>query len=384
MPLSVARTWEGGRPNENMAITSGAGATPTGAPQVPGGGLVLPVLQAQDGSFVGSYQDPNTGNNYMVAFNASGDTRWIVPNDTPQIATADGGVIGQSGITYDQNGNATGMMGSLPTYSWTGSAYLDGPTTQVLAPPLYLALGFWSLFGGNNSGTGTAVNQQWFPPLASCTDNRGTCRGQPLGPRDFIWNARNDLASQLTPNSTCSNAAQTYVFSKFTNGDIYGKPITRDSFVSYIQSNIGFYDGTKSTLDMSYALCPPGNKRFNCPGSTQTVQQKFEDTSTPTAVTVSPSHPFKSFWLPTYTPPPPDANGNPSDSGFGVGVNPSNYGVNIYNESILFHEALHGMTGLYDDELETALHVVSPSVNISIYIMNYVLGTCPTFAQGGH
>ncbi len=278
MPLSVARTWEGGRPNENMAITSGAGATPTGAPQVPGGGLVLPVLQAQDGSFVGSYQDPNTGNNYMVAFNASGDTRWIVPNDTPQIATADGGVIGQSGITYDQNGNATGMMGSLPTYSWTGSAYLDGPTTQVLAPPLYLALGFWSLFGGNNSGTGTAVNQQWFPPLASCTDNRGTCRGQPLGPRDFIWNARNDLASQLTPNSTCSNAAQTYVFSKFTNGDIYGKPITRDSFVSYIQSNIGFYDGTKSTLDMSYALCPPGNKRFNCPGSTQTVQQKFEDT----------------------------------------------------------------------------------------------------------
>jgi hypothetical protein len=102
-------SWEGQTPIGNMAVTSGASASVVSAPQVPGGGFVSPVLQAQDGSFVGT-----DDNGDMVAFDASGNVRWIVPNETPQIATADGGVIGQSGITYDQNGNATGMM-AMPT-----------------------------------------------------------------------------------------------------------------------------------------------------------------------------------------------------------------------------------------------------------------------------
>jgi len=363
-----------------MAITTGTSASLVSAPQLPGWdfwwGPPIPVLQAQDGSFVGEYLDPNTNNNDMIAFDAAGNIRWTVPNETPQIAAADGGVIGKSGITYDQNGNATGQVSQL-TYSWTSNAYQLGSVEQVLARPIYAALGFWSFFGGNSSGNSTAVNQQWFPPLASCTDNGGNCQG-PLGPRDFLWNARNDLVSQLTPNSACSNAAQSYVFSKFTNGDTYGKLITRASSVDYVRNNIGFYDGSKSTLDMSYALCPPGHTRFLCPGSTQTVKQTFEDTSEPTAVTVSPSHPFKSFWQSTFKPAGKD------DHGFGVGINPSNYSVNIYNESILLHEALHGMTGLYDSELETALGVLPPSLNISIYIMDNVLSGCPTFAQGGH
>jgi hypothetical protein len=68
----------------------------------------------------------------MVALDASGKVRRSVRNEQPQIATADGGVIGQSGITYNQNGSATGRMNPA-TYSWTGNAYQDGPVTQVLA-----------------------------------------------------------------------------------------------------------------------------------------------------------------------------------------------------------------------------------------------------------
>ncbi len=80
----------------------------------------------------------------MVSFDAGGNTRWIVPNDTPQIATADGGVIGQSGITYDQNGNATGEMASLPIQSWTGNIYQYGSVDQLAGIPVSLAAGFWS------------------------------------------------------------------------------------------------------------------------------------------------------------------------------------------------------------------------------------------------
>jgi hypothetical protein len=91
----------------------------------------------------------------MAAFDASGNVRWSVPNEYPQIATADGGVIGQSGITYDQNGNATGQINRV-TYSWTGNAYQDGPVTQVLAIPLLFALGFSPFEGENDSDNGTS------------------------------------------------------------------------------------------------------------------------------------------------------------------------------------------------------------------------------------
>jgi len=66
------------------------------------------VLQAQDGSF---YGNDNNGN--MIKANQSGDVKWSVPNDSPQIATADGGVIGSSGITYDKNGHATGQVANM-------------------------------------------------------------------------------------------------------------------------------------------------------------------------------------------------------------------------------------------------------------------------------
>ena len=139
-----------------MGVANSAGAAlSNGAPQVPGGWLVVPLLQAQDGSFVGSDVV-----NDMVAFDASGTVRWIVPNETPQIATADGGVIGQSGITYDQNGNATGRI-ATPTQSWTGNQYQEAGSLDSVLEPLVFEdyASFWPAMGGNPSGNGTAVLQ---------------------------------------------------------------------------------------------------------------------------------------------------------------------------------------------------------------------------------
>jgi hypothetical protein len=81
--------------------------------------------------------------------------RWIVPSEQPQIATADGGVIGQSGITYDSNGNATGQV-AMPTYSWFGNAYQVGSVDQIAASLLNFADSFWAFVQGNASRSGTA------------------------------------------------------------------------------------------------------------------------------------------------------------------------------------------------------------------------------------
>ena len=149
----------------SMATTAGVSASLVGAPQVPGWGseqpgIVTPVLQAQDGSFVGVYYDESTYKNDMVAFDAGGNVRWIVPNETPQIATADGGVIGQSGITYDQSGNATGMINTA-TQSWRGNEYQgQGSVQSVVGYPIPEdEASFWSTVGGNPSGNGTAFVQ---------------------------------------------------------------------------------------------------------------------------------------------------------------------------------------------------------------------------------
>ena len=134
-------TWSeglGADTKSGMAITTGASASPVSGPQVAGQTTaVLPVLQTEDGSFVGSVgtgddpsDDPDPPN--MVAFDASGAVRWMVPNEHPEIATADGGVIGRSGITYDRNGNATGRLGST-IQSWTENAYQIGSVDQIVS-----------------------------------------------------------------------------------------------------------------------------------------------------------------------------------------------------------------------------------------------------------
>jgi hypothetical protein len=148
-PLVPGGRWHGGRAFDTVVAPTGVSMINT---PVPGeNSAITPVLQAQDGSFVGTFVDFNTSLTSMIAFDASGNLLWSVPNEQPQIATADGGVIGQSGITYDQNGSATGQ-GPLYTQSWTGNMYRVGSIDRFFVPPALLATSFWAFQCGNASG----------------------------------------------------------------------------------------------------------------------------------------------------------------------------------------------------------------------------------------
>jgi hypothetical protein len=376
--------FNGAQPLQQLTtIAAGGGSSTVSSPvQDP----LQPVLQLADGSYVGTTFSNISGIS-MMAFDATGNVRWIVPGDSPHIATADGVIIGSSGTTYDANGIATGQLSPLPIYSWTGVTYESGAGTveSFMALLLSLQQGTYCPIGGcNPSGNFTAVNQPEYPPLASCTNKMLQPPVSCPAPGDLIWNAMQDLTHQLTTDNTCSAAAQQFVFSyaQISNPSYFSRagqispPITPTSFASYLLDRPMFYDGTKSTLNYKDALCGEAVFRLDCgtaPGLTVKGQMNG---STTTAITITPSAPFKSFWQPQYTPPLPQEL-------FGVGLDPHNNGVNILNESTLFHEALHGITGLYDQDMYSIFpNVSAPSENISIYIMNNILNKCPTFRTG--
>ena len=157
-----------------VAVTNGASVIAQG----PTTKLVQPVLQGQDGSFYGTDSDG------MIKIDRSGNIQWSVPNDSPQIATADGGVIGTSGSTYDSQGHATGQV-ATPIQSWTGNTYQYGSVEQVASAPVEIAQSFWPLSAANPSRNSAARIQesmyirsfapwQWFgiePYPIPCSNN---------------------------------------------------------------------------------------------------------------------------------------------------------------------------------------------------------------------
>ncbi len=174
---------------------------------------VFPVLQAQDGTYYG-YDD----NNDMIHFDQLGNTLWAVPNDSPQIATADGGVIGSSGITYDSNGNATGQIANLPTYSWKGAYQLGSIDAIVPTFDLaYMATTYAAVPEGNLTGNGFSLVHHTFG-LVFCntgTGGDGSCPSN-LGITNMAFsylpninNSNYATACDFSKNSPCdSNAAR--------------------------------------------------------------------------------------------------------------------------------------------------------------------------------
>jgi hypothetical protein len=162
----------------------------------------------------------------MVSFDASGNVRWIVPNDQPQIATADGGVIGQSGITYDSDGNATGQGGSLPTYSWMGDAYQQQSSVEQINADLLFVLydvasTFWAAAGANYSGNATA-----YALVRTFSDNEASANvtvsgfSQTGANQETITNVLNDILQglQSSPDRSCTiwlNGRTQYQISAF-------------------------------------------------------------------------------------------------------------------------------------------------------------------------
>ncbi|MEQ1935825.1 MAG: hypothetical protein ABL962_18365, partial [Fimbriimonadaceae bacterium] len=331
-------------------------------------GPVVPALQAEDGSFVGWYisgtWDTGTPQVNTVAFDASGTVRWTVQNEVPEMATEGGGLIAASGTTYDENGSANGFI-KPATLSSLGNSYQIGSVDLFVAPSIYIALSYWAFQGGNQAVKGAAIPNPQYPLLPSCTDTGNSCNSGPQ-PADLLWNAKQDLIRRLS-NDDCKTLAKNEVLDKVTYG-FWGNPVNPDNFINYLRNTFHFYNGSTSTLNMQDAMCGEGNSS-GC-GPKVILKDYFAGTSEPTAVTVTASHPLKSFWQPTFT--------SEGSGVFGIGIDPSSSGANIYNESALFHEALHGYTGLYDADLGTwyrlnVADAILHSVNISIYIKNHVL-----------
>ena len=168
-----------------MAVTTGTSVSIVNAPSLPNGGLVVPVLQAQDGSFVGTIAvgpccGPTQDN--LVSFDASGSVGWSVAgNWQPEIATADGGSIAtdDSGVafTFDADGGATGQIGSFPIYSWKG-AYEIGSTNSripVLDVAGVLAQTHIAARGGNLTHNGFSLVLHTFGLVFCGAEGDGPC-----------------------------------------------------------------------------------------------------------------------------------------------------------------------------------------------------------------
>jgi len=216
-------------PVAGMMMTNGTSVTAINPPSLPGqNGIIVPVLQAQDGSFVGTYRD-SSGQTDMVAFDQTGNVRWTVPNDQPQIATDDGGVLTRLGVTYDQNGNATGQIANMPAQSWIGRGYEISPLMQIAfqatpqaTPP------YWSVAQANLSVNSTS-------PI--CRDDR-----------DPLIKEYSTFKSGFTPvcsDFTGSNNAQPSPHFSFAQLDI--SDITRSEYVDWAILRSTLLNGLETT-----------------------------------------------------------------------------------------------------------------------------------------
>jgi hypothetical protein len=345
----------------NLTATSGT-AVSQAVLNIPGD-YFQPVLQRADGSYVG------TDRTNMFAFTSSGALLWTVPNDTPQIATADGGVIGASGVTYDQNGNANGQQ-PLTTDSWLGNTYqTQGAIDQISDLPADYASTFAALVNGNQSANGTAVKENPYPPLKSCV--------RPNSPTmcayDSLLVGLEALRTKIGGNCVGSdgvNDCGEYVFSKI------GSPSDQQLFSRFINRHPGFFDGTRSTFllqDISGDLGSIDAQKIYTyyAGTGLTVADYFKKNS----IT------GKSLALLQ----PTGAQSSLGQQGLIIFFNPSsvctdsalwNSPCQIQNQSRLFHEGLHEFYGIKDSGIQSLFGIqVGPcTADITDYISSKVFG----------
>jgi hypothetical protein len=206
--------------HSQMAFVNGTSVSLVSAPTIPGGGsqvAAVPVLQAQDGSFVG-VADTGDGK-YMVAFDQSGSMRWTVAgNWEPAIATSDGGLIARlldqggneiGSAAFGNSGNATGLLGNMLTYSWKG-AYKRGSVISTAAAGLQIASSYGAARRGNLTGNGAAIRTTRFG-LAWCGTNipGGLSSCGPDAP-DVTFLYHNDC--NLDPDADFTSAHPEWVF----------------------------------------------------------------------------------------------------------------------------------------------------------------------------
>lgn len=321
---------------------------------------VTPLLQSEDGTiFTNRYSGSDE---YIDAIDQSGNVKWSVKGFYPVVATADGGVIGQSPsyqyVTFDQNGVANGMLAQLPTQSWIQNTYELGSVDLAAFVPVSYASSFLAMLGGNNSGNGTPVQQTWYPELPSCHDPSPeySCPG----PKEVAKSALEALKSFVP---TCAVNCPDFVFQPL--GTVNDAPqfstwLNKPAIIADMRySNLPYCDiwGTY----VNYLACIIHSHP-------KTVSDFYSQSGGQTgaaALTVTPSVRIVTFYNPTYQE-NTCAFLSSSTKGFG-------------QQSLLFHEALHGFYGKDDLTIMHAYQLqvdvidgveVPSSENISKYILN--------------
>jgi len=174
----------------------------------------------------------------------------------------------------------------------------------------------------------------------------------PSSAETALQNALASLRTLLAGNCT---VCDTYVFNKNVNGD-------RKAFLNFLNKP-SFYDGTRSTVQMNVAMCDQtwlsklvGTCDFNAEPAY--VYAKNDDDSYKTAFTRTRNarnKPLLTF------------------------VDPAQVSSSVQeNEALIFHEALHPFSGLFDYSIFTGARTLESVLGTatcakSIVITNYLL-----------
>lgn len=326
--------------NQLTAISGGGGGS-SASTQV----QLQPILQRADGTFIGQVYGVGMG-----AFDQSGNILWTVPNYNPIMATADGGVIattqnsngGLVTATFDANGNATGQAPNPQGYSWTAQRYgsSGGSLFDSALPPITPASSFETVAGGNLSGTPTAVPfLDWMEGMLIWGSGRGpACQvgiGTPKVPLGGnALTQYNNLKQALLTGGDLTCPSCTAFFSCDT---------TLASYFSKLASAVTNqvpYDGRTSTISMYDAGLWTEKDKTTNPRFPKSFQ------STPVCTNFQNNNGV----LPDTV-----AEAQTQAPATDIYINSLKPMLPLLTQATILHEALHNLTGLGDDDLESLL-----------------------------
>jgi alpha-tubulin suppressor-like RCC1 family protein len=323
--------------------------------QQPGSHAVQLDLQLEDGSFVGTLSDASYTNDTVLAFTATGATKWTLPAYFPLRTGAGGGLVATSGsldeaVEFDLNGVALRRVtDSSLQRSWTTAAYngSNGVLELVAAEDISWANSFAPVKDGNLSTFGTSValfqTQSTTPGTSNVSAGGGCTLGTnqpPLqGPALATYNAaRTGLLNW--PSASAPG------FASDACAVAIKPPYYPDDVKEAIERQVPF-DGPATTISQ-YAAGYFTSRAMNSPAALSALQRNLVA-------------PICALFIPRPSPIPGQvemaaAAAQAADVGTAEAPSPAkNIYVNTdsrtlqqFTEGTVLHEALHNLTGYTD------------------------------------